>query len=66
MPCNAMFPCSSESGASGVSMCYMLPTIVVVLHSLSVQSAAMAHFAHCGQGLVPVMLKGQYKAALAL
>ena len=40
-------------------MCCMHPAIMAELCLPSVQSFAMALFACCGQGLVPVLLEGQ-------
>lgn len=45
---------------------YMCPTIVAGPHLPPVQLAAIAHFSYCGQGLVPMLLKGQSRAAVGL
>lgn len=40
------------------------PIIVAELHMPLVHLVLMAHFAYCGQGLVPVLLKAQSEATM--
>ena len=45
-------------------MCCVCPALMAGLLLPSVQSSAMALFASCGQGLIPLLLVGQPVATL--